>query len=61
MQIKSAKDLIVYQKAYALRMEIFAITKGFSAEEKVFTYRSDPTLLSLCLYKSARGLGKTQV
>jgi four helix bundle protein len=34
MQIKSAKDLIVYQKAYALGMEIFAITKGFPAEEK---------------------------
>jgi four helix bundle protein len=34
MQIKSAKDLIVYQKAYALAMEIFAISKGFPAEEK---------------------------
>ena len=34
MQIKSAKDLIVYQKAYALAMEIFALSKGFPAEEK---------------------------
>ena len=34
MQIKSAKDLIVYQKAYALGMEIFAISKRFPAEEK---------------------------
>jgi four helix bundle protein len=34
MQIKSAKDLTVYQKAYALAMEIFAISKGFPAEEK---------------------------
>ena len=34
MQIKSAKDLIVYQKAYALAMEIFVTSKGFSAEEK---------------------------
>src|ERR1700688_3695552 len=34
MQIKSAKDLIVYQKAYALAMEIFAVTKGFPADEK---------------------------
>src|SRR5215469_12528760 len=34
MQIKSAKDLIVYQKAYALAMEIFAVSKHFSAEEK---------------------------
>ncbi len=32
MQIKSAKDLIVYQKAYALAMEIFAISNGFPAE-----------------------------
>jgi four helix bundle protein len=34
MQIKSAKDLIVYQKAYELAMEIFAISKRFPAEEK---------------------------
>jgi S23 ribosomal protein. len=34
MQIKSAKDLIVYQKAYALAMEIFGVSKGFPAEEK---------------------------
>jgi four helix bundle protein len=34
MQIKSAKDLIVYQKAYALAMEIFVLSKGFRAEEK---------------------------
>ena len=34
MQIKSAKDLIVYQKAYELAMEIFEISKRFPAEEK---------------------------
>jgi len=34
MQIKSAKDLIVYQKAYALAMEIFEITRKFPVEEK---------------------------
>ena len=34
MQIKSAKDLIVYQKAYALAMEIFAVGKRSPAEEK---------------------------
>ena len=34
MQIKSAKDLIVYQKAYALALEIFLVSKGFPAEEK---------------------------
>src|ERR1700726_3063502 len=34
MQIKSAKDLTVYQKAYALAMEIFAVSKGFPVEEK---------------------------
>ena len=28
------KDLIVYQKAFALSMEIFNISKGFPAEEK---------------------------
>jgi len=34
VQIKSAKDLTVYQKAYALAMEIFDASKGFPAEEK---------------------------
>jgi four helix bundle protein len=34
MQIESAKDSIVYQKAYELGIEIFAVIKGFPAEEK---------------------------
>ena len=34
MQIKSAKDLIIYQKAYALAMEIFEVSKSFPAEGK---------------------------
>ena len=34
MQIKSAKDLIVYQKAYELAMQIFATSKCFPPEER---------------------------
>ena len=34
MQIKSPKDLIVYQKAYALAMKIFEVSKSFPAEER---------------------------
>jgi four helix bundle protein len=34
MQIKSAKDLIVYQKAYHLAMEIFQLSKVWPSEEK---------------------------
>ncbi len=34
MQINSAKELIVYQKAYALSMKIFSLTKRFPAEER---------------------------
>jgi four helix bundle protein len=34
MQINSAKDLIVYQKAYELAMHIFAASKSFQPEEK---------------------------
>ena len=34
MQIRSTKDLIVYQKAYALAMDIFKVSKRFPAEEK---------------------------
>lgn len=34
MQIKSAKDLVVYQKAYHLAMEIFQLSKTWPSEEK---------------------------
>ena len=34
MQIKSAKDLIVYKKAYALAMEIYQLSKSWPSEEK---------------------------
>ena len=34
MQINSAKDLRVYQKAYALAMEIFRLSKNWPSEEK---------------------------
>jgi len=34
MQIRSPKELIVYQKAYALAMEIFRISKDWPSEEK---------------------------
>jgi len=33
-KIESFKDLIVYQKAYKLAMEIFEISKSFPTEEK---------------------------
>jgi len=34
MQIRSAKELIVYQKAYQLAMAIFEISKSFPSEER---------------------------
>jgi four helix bundle protein len=34
MQIKSAKELRVYQKAYALAMEIFEISRRWPVEER---------------------------
>lgn len=34
MQIRSAKELIVYQKAYRLAMAIFEVSKGFPPEER---------------------------
>lgn len=33
-QIKGFRDLIVYQKAYKMAMEIFEMTKDFPKEEK---------------------------
>jgi len=34
MEIKSAKDLKVYQKAYSLAMEIYQLSKSWPSEEK---------------------------
>ncbi len=34
MQIKSAKELKVYQKGYELAMNVFALSKAFPAEER---------------------------
>jgi four helix bundle protein len=34
MQIRSAKELIVYQKAYQLAMAIFEVSKSFPPEER---------------------------
>jgi four helix bundle protein len=34
MQINSAKELIVYQKAYDLAMRIFGVSSGFPPEER---------------------------
>ncbi len=34
MKIYSAKDLVVYKKAYNLAMEIFELSKKFPREEK---------------------------
>ncbi len=34
-QINSFKDLVVYQKAYKLAMEIFEISKTFPKEENI--------------------------
>src|ERR671935_1823933 len=33
MQIRSAKELVVYQKAYALAMRVFELSKRFPREE----------------------------
>ena len=34
MIIKSPKDLVVYQQAYSLAMEVFALSKAWPSEEK---------------------------
>jgi hypothetical protein len=38
LQIKSAKDMKVYQKAYALAMEIFQLSKSWPSEDKSASY-----------------------
>jgi four helix bundle protein len=50
MRINSAKDLIVYQKAYQMAMEIFQVSKSFPAEEKyALTSQIRRSSRSVCL------------
>lgn len=50
MQIKSAKELKVYQKAYDLAMRIFELSKLFPAEEKyALTSQLRRSSRSVCL------------
>ena len=49
MQIKSAKDLIVYQKPYALAMETFEASRRFPTEERYsFTDQIRRSSRSVC-------------
>src|SRR5271154_1658779 len=50
MQINSAKDLIVYKRAYELSMRIFEITKRFPVEERyALTSQIRRSSRSICL------------
>jgi four helix bundle protein len=50
MKIESAKDLIVYKKAYDLAMRIFEVSKHFPAEEKyALTSQIRRSSRSICL------------
>jgi len=50
MQIRSAKELIVYQKAYQLAMAIFEISKSFPPEERyALTSQIRRSSRSVCL------------
>ncbi|HDR51086.1 MAG TPA: four helix bundle protein [Mariniphaga anaerophila] len=50
MKINSAKELIVYKKAYSLAMEIFEISKSFPVEEKyALTSQIRRSSRSVCL------------
>ena len=50
MQINSAKELIVYQKAYQLAMQIFEVSKGFPSEERfALTSQIRRSSRSVCL------------
>jgi four helix bundle protein len=50
MQINSAKDLIVYARAYELSMRLFALTKRFPPEERyALTSQIRRSSRSVCL------------
>jgi len=50
MKIQSAKDLIVYQKAYKLAMQVFELSKNFPDEERfALTSQVRRSSRSVCL------------
>jgi four helix bundle protein len=50
VRIQSAKELVVYQKAYLLAMEVFRISKRFPAEERyALTSQVRRSSRSVCL------------
>ena len=50
MQINSAKDLIVYKRAYELSMRIFQLTKSYPSEERyALTSQVRRSSRSICL------------
>jgi four helix bundle protein len=50
MQINSAKDLIVYQRAYALSMRVFELSKRFPDDERfALTSQIRRSSRSICL------------
>jgi four helix bundle protein len=50
MQLNSAKDLVVYQRAYALSMMVFEMSKRFPAEERfALTSQIRRSSRSVCL------------
>jgi four helix bundle protein len=50
MSVKSAKELIVYQKAYELSMDVFELSKRFSPEERfALTSQIRRSSRSICL------------
>jgi four helix bundle protein len=50
MRLKSAKDLEVYKKAYALAMRIFEVSKRFPSEERyALTSQTRRSSRSVCL------------
>ena len=50
MQINSAKDLVVYRKAYELAMTVFELSRNFPAEEKfALTSQIRRSSRSVCL------------
>lgn len=50
MRIRSAKELVVYQKAFELAMQLYSLTESFPAEERyALTIQMRRSSRSVCL------------
>jgi hypothetical protein len=54
--VEDFKELRVYQRAFAVSMKIFEVSKDWPPEEKILADGSDPPFVAVRLLQHCRGM-----